>query len=48
MKVALSVLTLSAANAAQTKLSPVTRVVELLKGIAESVESEVKKEEDFV
>lgn len=47
MKVALSVLTLSAANAAQTKLSPVTRVVELLKGIAESVESEVKKEEDL-
>jgi len=47
MKVALSVWTLLAADAAQTKLSPVTRVVELLKGISESVESEVKKEEDL-
>lgn len=47
MKVALSVLTLQVTDAAQTKLSPVTRVVELLKGIQESVESEVKKEEDL-
>ena len=47
MKIALSVLTLQVADAAQTKLSPVTRVVELLKGIQASVESEVKKEEDL-
>jgi len=47
MKVALSVSILFAADAAQTRLSPVTRVVELLKGIQASVESEVKKEEDL-
>lgn len=47
MKVALSVSILLAADAAKTKLSPVTRVVELLKGIQASVESEVKKEEDL-
>ena len=44
---ALFAATLCASNSEATKLSPITRVVELLKNIAEKIEKELKEEENL-
>merc|ERR1719460_2784429 len=43
----LSVLCLSPSNATETGLSPVTRVVDLMKGLSKKIEAEGKAEEDL-
>ena len=45
--VALFAATLCASNSEATKLSPITRVVELLKNIGEKIEKELKEEENL-
>jgi chromosome segregation ATPase len=47
MKVAVALCLLLSASAAATEQSPVTRVVELLKGLSEKIEKEGKAEEDL-